>query len=63
MRTKKEISEMSKLQIKLEKNLSGIRGMRKPPGLIVVVDPGHEDIAIKEAKKLGIPVMALVDTN
>ena len=61
--TKKEISEMSKLQIKLEKNLSGIRGMRKPPGLIVVVDPGHEDIAIKEAKKLGIPVMALVDTN
>ena len=61
--TKKELSEMGKQQIKLEKNLSGIRGMRKPPGLIVVVDPGHEEIAVKEAKKLGIPVMALVDTN
>lgn len=61
--TKKELSEMSKQQIKLEKNLSGIRGMRKPPGLVIVVDPGHEEIAVKEAKKLGIPVMALVDTN
>src|SRR5690606_31776125 len=44
-------------------NLSGIRGMRKPPGLIVVVDPGKEHIAVAEANKLGIPVMALVDTN
>lgn len=61
--TKKELSEMSKDQIKLEKNLSGIRGMRKPPGLVVIVDPKHEEIAVKEAKKLGIPVMALVDTN
>ena len=61
--TKKEVSDLGKQQIKLEKNLSGIRGMRKPPGLVIVVDPGHEDIAIKEAKKLGIPVMALVDTN
>ena len=61
--TKKELSEMSKLQIKLEKNLSGIRGMRKTPGLVVVVDPHQEEIAVREAKKLGIPVMALVDTN
>jgi small subunit ribosomal protein S2 len=60
---KKEISEMTKQQTKLEKNLSGIRGMRKPPGLIIVVDPGLEDIAIKEARKLSIPIMALVDTN
>ncbi len=61
--TKKEISLMTKLQEKLEKNLSGVRGMRKTPGLIIVVDPMQEEIAVKEAKKLGIPVMALVDTN
>ncbi len=61
--TKKELSLMGKLQEKLEKNLSGVRGMRKIPGLIVVVDPMQEEIAVKEAKKLGIPVMALVDTN
>lgn len=61
--TKKEISLLSKEQIKLEKNLSGVRAMRKPPGLLIVVDPGKEHIAVAEANKLGIPVMALVDTN
>ncbi len=61
--TKKEISLMTKEQIKLDKNLSGVRAMRKLPGLLIVVDPGKEDIAVKEAKKLNIPVMALVDTN
>lgn len=61
--TKKELSELNKQLIKLERNLSGIRAMRKPPGLIVVVDPSHEHIAVAEAKKLGIPVMGLVDTN
>lgn len=61
--TKKEISLLTKDQIKLEKNLSGVRTMRKPPGLLIVVDPQKEHIAIKEANKLGIPVMALVDTN
>ncbi|MGD0665408.1 MAG: 30S ribosomal protein S2 [Rhabdochlamydiaceae bacterium] len=61
--TKKEIILMGKDQIKLNKNLSGIRAMRKPPGLLIVVDPGREHIAIAEANKLGIPVMALVDTN
>lgn len=61
--TKKEISLMSKEQVKLDKNLSGIRAMRKPPGLIIVVDPSSEHIAVAEARKLGIPVMALVDTN
>ena len=60
---KKEISTMSKEQAKLDKNLSGIRSMRKLPGLLVVVDPGKEHIAVAEANKLGIPVMALVDTN
>jgi len=61
--TKKELSVLSKEQVKLERNLSGIRAMRKPPGLLIVVDPGSEHIAVAEANKLGIPVMALVDTN
>jgi len=61
--TKKEISLLAKSQIKLEKNLSGIRAMRKPPGLLIVVDPSKEHLAVSEANKLGIPVMALVDTN
>jgi small subunit ribosomal protein S2 len=61
--TKKEISNLCKTQTKLDKNLSGVRSMRKIPGLLIVVDPEHEKIAIAEANKLGIPVMALVDTN
>ncbi len=61
--TKKEMSLLCKEQVKLQKNLSGIRSMRKIPGLIVIVDPSSEHIAVNEAKKLGIPVMALVDTN
>jgi small subunit ribosomal protein S2 len=61
--TKKEISLMGKERIKLDRNLSGIRAMRKPPGLLIVVDPSKEHIAVAEANKLGIPVMALVDTN
>jgi small subunit ribosomal protein S2 len=61
--TKKELSVLSKEQIKLDRNLSGIRAMRKPPGLIIIVDPSREHIAIAEAQKLGIPIMALVDTN
>lgn len=61
--TKKELSLLTKEQLKLEKNLSGIRGMRKIPGLVIVVDPSKEGIAVAEAKKLGIPIMGLVDTN
>lgn len=61
--TKKELSLLTKDQIKLDKNLSGVRAMRKLPGLVVVVDPSKEHLAVAEAKKLGIPVMALVDTN
>lgn len=60
---KKEISTLSKEQVKLDRNLSGIRAMRKPPGLLIIVDPSREHIAVAEAKILGIPVMALVDTN
>ena len=54
---------MSKERVKLDKNLAGIRSMRKLPGLIICVDPSREHIAVAEANKLGIPVMALVDTN
>ncbi len=61
--TKKELSLLTKDQIKLDRTLSGIRTMRKPPGLIVVVDPSKEHLAVSEANKLGIPVMGLVDTN
>ncbi|MBS0623328.1 MAG: 30S ribosomal protein S2 [Verrucomicrobia bacterium] len=61
--TKKELSLLSKEQQKLERNLSGVRSMRKLPGLLIVVDPSHEHIAVSEARKLGIPVLALVDTN
>jgi small subunit ribosomal protein S2 len=61
--TKKELSLLTKDQIKLDKNLSGVRGMRKPPGLVIVVDPSKEHLAVAEANKLGIPVMGLVDTN
>ncbi|MCF7806279.1 MAG: 30S ribosomal protein S2, partial [Simkaniaceae bacterium] len=61
--TKKELSKLSKTHQKLDKGLSGIRTLKKMPGLLVVVDPGREHIAVAEAKKLGIPVMALVDTN
>lgn len=61
--TKKELSLLGKDQAKLDRNLSGVRGMRKTPGLLIVVDPSREHIAVAEARKLGIPVMALVDTN
>lgn len=61
--TKKELSLLTKEQIKLEKNLSGVRSMRKLPGLLIIVDPSKEHLAVAEANKLGIPVMALVDTN
>ncbi|HOP39867.1 MAG TPA: 30S ribosomal protein S2 [Geobacteraceae bacterium] len=61
--TKKEILSLEKQRHKLEKSLGGIKGMNKLPGAIFVVDPKNESIAISEAKKLGIPVVAVVDTN
>ncbi len=63
MLVKKELSMLGKNLAKLERNLSGIRNMRRPPGLVIVVDPSHEHIAVAEANKLNVPVMALVDTN
>jgi len=61
--TKKEILKMNKELFKLEKNLGGIKNMDELPGALFVVDPKREKIAVKEAKKLGIPVVAIADTN
>ncbi|WP_306534860.1 30S ribosomal protein S2 [Geobacter sp.] len=61
--TKKEALRLEKEREKLEKTLGGIKGMGKVPGALFVVDPKNETIAISEAKKLGIPVVAVVDTN
>ncbi|MDD4203361.1 MAG: 30S ribosomal protein S2 [Candidatus Omnitrophica bacterium] len=60
---KKEKSDIEKQISKLLKNLAGIRKMDRLPGALVVIDSKEEDIAIKEAKKLNIPIVGLVDTN
>jgi small subunit ribosomal protein S2 len=61
--TKKEQSNIEKEVEKLEKNLGGIKNMRKLPGAIFIIDPNNEHIAVKEANVLGIPVVAVTDTN
>ncbi len=61
--TKKEISMIQKEMDKLEKNLAGIADMGKLPGAMFVIDAKNEDIAVKEANRLGIPVVAIVDTD
>jgi small subunit ribosomal protein S2 len=61
--TKKERINVEKEVEKLEKNLGGIKDMRKLPGALFIVDPNNERIAILEANKLGIPVVAITDTN
>ena len=61
--TKKEGLQLERERIKLEKNLGGIKMMTKLPGAIFVIDPKKEAIAVCEARKLGIPVVAVVDTN
>ena len=60
---KKEVILLKKEMEKLEKNLGGIKEMTEIPGVMFVVDPNKEKIAILEARKLGIPVIGLVDTN
>ncbi len=60
---KKEVIELRKRKDRLEKFLSGIKTMKKTPDVMFVVDPNKEKIAIREARKLGIPVVAIVDTN
>ncbi|HHU49130.1 MAG: 30S ribosomal protein S2 [Caldicoprobacterales bacterium] len=60
---KKEVIKLRLEKEKLERNLGGIREMKKLPGALFVVDPRKERIAIAEARNLGIPVIAIVDTN
>ena len=60
---KHEVMGLRRERDKLEASLGGIKDMNRLPDALFVIDIGHEDIAIKEAKKLGIPVIAVVDTN
>ena len=60
---KKEVSELKAERDKLETNLGGIKDMRTLPGVMFIVDPDQEDIAVLEAKKLNIPIVAITDTN
>jgi small subunit ribosomal protein S2 len=60
---KKEVLQLTRERDKLERSLGGIKDMKHLPDALFVVDVSHEDIAVKEARKLGIPVIAVVDTN
>lgn len=61
--TKKEVAGLEKERTKLEKILCGIKTMAQPPSMIFIIDPRKETIAVQEANKLGITVVAVVDTN
>ena len=61
--TKKETLTMSRNRDKLERSLGGIRDMGGKPDLLFVIDTNREELAIKEAQKLGIPIVAIIDTN
>lgn len=61
--SKKMLSALRREYKKIFRNLEGLRAMTKLPEAVILVDPGHEHICIREAKKLGIPVIAIVDTD
>ena len=61
--TKKEVAKLEGERMRLDKNLSGIKEMSSIPGVIFIVDPKKERIAVAEARKLSIPIVAIVDTN
>jgi small subunit ribosomal protein S2 len=61
--TKKEIAGLQKEKTKLEKNMGGIKDMKELPGILFVIDTRKEAIAVAEAQRLGIPIVAVVDTN
>ena len=63
MLAKKEILSLNRAKAKLEASFIGIREMRQVPDVLFVIDPNHEDIAVSEAHKLGIKIVAIVDTN
>ena len=60
---KKEVAKLKEEYNKLQTNLGGIRDMNKLPGVMFIVDPNCEDIAVAEARKLNIPIVAITDTN
>jgi small subunit ribosomal protein S2 len=60
---KKEQSKLEKVYRKLQKNLGGLKTMSELPGALFIIDSSNEEIAIKEAHKMGIPIVAVVDTN
>jgi len=61
--TKKEIANLAKERAKLQKNLGGIKEMKDPPGVLFIIDTRKEAIAVAEAQRMGIPIVAVVDTN
>jgi small subunit ribosomal protein S2 len=61
--TKKEISSLGKERAKLQKNLGGIKEMKDIPGILFIIDTRKEAIAVAEAQRMGIPIVAVVDTN
>ncbi len=63
VKPKKEQSRLEKIYKKLHKNLWGIRKLKSTPGVVIVIDSNFEDIAVYEARKLNIPIVAIVDTN
>ena len=61
--TKKEVAALLKEKSKLEKNLGGIKEMKELPGVLFVIDTHKEQLAVAEARRMGIPIIAVVDTN
>lgn len=61
--TKKEVAKYEAERLRLDKNLSGVKNLSRLPGVIVIIDPKKETIAVDEARNLSIPIVALVDTN
>jgi small subunit ribosomal protein S2 len=61
--SKKMVSSIKREKKKILRNLAGIRAMKQKPQAMVVIDPRHEHICVREAKKLGVPVIALLDTD
>ena len=62
-RPKKEVLKLEKERVRLEEYIGGLKNMNGLPGAVFVIDPALEDIAVKEARKLAIPIIAITDTN
>ncbi len=61
--TKKEIARIDKEKSRMQRNLGGIKEMKEPPGIVFIIDTRKEAIAVAEARRMGIPIVAVVDTN